>query len=77
MTIDRKLALLAVSYMCTTEADDVYYAYPRPLPGSPELAEADRVADVGEAAYQEAVVLGATDEDWGLMRRWMFGGEPR
>jgi hypothetical protein len=74
--LDRKLALLAVAFMCTTEADDTYYAYPRPLPGSPELAEADRIAGVGEAAYQEAVELGATDDDWGTMRRWLLGGEP-
>lgn len=65
----RAEALLAFSYMTTTEADAPFYR------GGPvadeERAQAAHLAAEGDRAHEEARRLGATDVDWLRVVRWL------
>jgi hypothetical protein len=65
----RAQALLAVARLATTEADAVFYAYP---PASEEeLAEANRLAELADRAFEDADQAGAKEDDWQTVMQWL------
>jgi len=63
-------ALLAIGYLASVEADEVFYRYPPA--DADETAEANRLADLATEAHDKASAAGATDTDWHELMVW-FG----
>jgi hypothetical protein len=70
--VTKAQALYAVAHLASVEADEVYYRYPPPE--LEELQEAHRIAQLGDDAFAQAGVLGATQEDWLQVMSWFGNG---